>query len=107
MACSALRPPNTTATRTLPACPFIASTLAAGCAAPRRPAVSPAVWQPRRVQEQAAPSVETFSRRQRLAGAAVHLYNARRPGAGLLIRLAALEGGGEAGLWLGRAPLFI
>src|SRR5919112_2813230 len=107
MACSALRPPNTTATRTLPACPFIASTLAAGCAAPRRPAGAGAVWQPRRVQEQAAPPVETFSRRQRLAGAAVHLYTASGSVLGLLIVLAALEGEVETALWLGLATLFV
>jgi phosphatidylcholine synthase len=107
MACSALRPPNTTATRTLPACPFIASTLAAGSAAPRRPAEAGAVWQPRRVQEQAAHPVETFSRRQRLAGAAVHLYTASGSVLGLLIVLAALEGEVETALWLGLATLFI
>src|SRR3712207_3816398 len=107
MACSALRPPNTTATRTLPACPFIASTLAAGPAAPRRPAVSPAVWQPRRVQDQPAPPVETFSWRQKLAGALVHLYTASGSVLGLLIVLAALEGEVEAALWLGLATLFI
>src|SRR3712207_662070 len=107
MACSALRPPNTTATRTLPACPFIGPTLAAGPGAPRRPAGVGAVWQPRHVQDSAAPPVEAFSRRQRLAGLAVHLYTASGSVLGLLIVLAALEGEVEAALWLGLATLFV
>lgn len=99
--------PNTTATRTLPACPFIAPTLAAGSQGPRRPAGHRAVWQPRPVQDQAAPPAETFSRRQRLAGAAVHVYTASGSVLGLLIVLAALEGDVEAALWLGLAALFV
>ena len=49
----------------------------------------------------------TFSRRQRLAGAAVHLYTASGSVLGLLIVLAALEGEVEAALWLGLATLFV
>jgi phosphatidylcholine synthase len=59
------------------------------------------------VQEQAAPPTETFSRRQRLAGTAVHLYTASGSVLGLLIVLAALEGDVEAALWLGLAALFV
>ena len=66
-----------------------------------------AVWQPRRVQEHAAPPAEAFSRRQRLAGAAVHLYTASGSVLGLLIVLAALEGKVEAALWLILATLFV
>jgi phosphatidylcholine synthase len=65
------------------------------------------VWQPRRVQDQPAPPAETFSRGQRLAGLAVHLYTASGSVLGLLIVLAALEGEVEAALWLGLATLFV
>src|SRR5215218_687137 len=97
MACSALRPPNTTATRTLPCFPLIVATL-----------VEP-VWQPLRVQADggtAAPS-QAFSPAFRLAGAAVHLYTASGSVLGLLIVLAAFEGEVETALWLGLATLFI
>ncbi|MBN1093581.1 CDP-diacylglycerol O-phosphatidyltransferase [Blastococcus sp. TML/M2B] len=59
------------------------------------------------MQDQAAPPAETFSRRQRLAGAAVHVYTASGSVLGLLIVLAALEGDVEAALWLGLAALFV
>ena len=65
------------------------------------------MWQPRRVQDQAAPPAETFSRRQRLAGAAVHLYTASGSVLGLLIVLAAVEGEVETALWLVLATLFV
>ena len=51
--------------------------------------------------------METFSRRQRLAGAAVHLYTASGSVLGLLIVLAALDGEVEAALWLILATLFV
>lgn len=59
------------------------------------------------MQEQAAPPGETFTRRQRLAGAAVHLYTASGSVLGLLIVLAALDGEVEAALWLILATLFV
>jgi phosphatidylcholine synthase len=59
------------------------------------------------VQDVAAPPAEVFSRRQRLAGAAVHVYTASGSVLGLLIVLAALEGDVEAALWLGLAALFV
>ncbi|SOC48661.1 phosphatidylcholine synthase [Blastococcus aggregatus] len=65
------------------------------------------MWQPRRVQDQTAPPAETFSRRQRLAGAAVHLYTASGSVLGLLIVLAAVEGEVETALWLVLATLFV
>ena len=49
----------------------------------------------------------TFSRRQRLAGAAVHLYTASGSVLGLLIVLAAFDGNVVAALWLVLATLFI
>src|SRR4051812_48668741 len=82
MECSALRPPKTTATRTLPRVPLIEATLVER------------MWQPRRVRADggtAAPS-QAFSPAFRLAGVAVHLYTASGSVLGLLIVLAAFEG---------------
>ncbi|RBY96663.1 CDP-diacylglycerol O-phosphatidyltransferase [Blastococcus sp. TF02-8] len=59
------------------------------------------------MQDQAAPPAETFSRRLRLAGAAVHLYTASGSVLALLIVLAALDGDAVTALWLGLATLFI
>lgn len=59
------------------------------------------------MQDQAAPPAESFSRRLRLAGAAVHLYTAAGSVLGLLIVLAAVEGEVEAALWLILATLFV
>ncbi len=59
---------------------------------------------PDRAQESAAPS---FSRRLRLAGAAVHLYTAFGTVVGLLIVLAAIEGETVTALWLFFVALFI
>ncbi|WP_097194289.1 CDP-alcohol phosphatidyltransferase family protein [Blastococcus aggregatus] len=59
------------------------------------------------MQDQTAPPAETFSRRQRLAGAAVHLYTASGSVLGLLIVLAAVEGEVETALWLVLATLFV
>ena len=97
MACSALRPPNTTATRTLPAFPLIAATLVE----PGRAPADRGVWQPRRCPAD-RPGLPP---RLRLAGAAVHLYTASGTVLGLLIVLAAIEGETVTALWLvpGRA----
>ncbi len=65
------------------------------------------MWQPRRVQDSAAPPVEAFSRRQRLAGAAVHLYTASGSVLGLLTVLAAIEGEIEVALWLVLVTLIV
>ena len=79
------------------------------------------MWQPRRVQENAAPPVtqggtgtedapvpaRTFPLRLRLAGAAVHLYTASGSVLGLLIVLAAIDGQVVTALWLVLATLFI
>jgi phosphatidylcholine synthase len=60
------------------------------------------------VQEKTLPPAPAvFSRRLRLAGAAVHLYTASGSVLGLLIVLAAFEGEVETALWLGLATLFI
>ncbi len=63
----------------------------------------PAVWQPQRVQDQAA----SVSRGTLLAGAAVHLYTATGTVVGLLIVLAAIDGRVETALWLFLLALFI
>ena len=79
----------------------------------RRPTSHPAVWQPRRVHENAAhpaattPTAPGFSRRLRLAGAAVHLYTASGSVLGLLMVLAAMEGDAVTALWLVLATLVI
>lgn len=52
------------------------------------------------MQEQAASPAGTFSRRQRLAGWAVHLYTASGSVLALLTVLAAIEGEVETALWL-------
>jgi phosphatidylcholine synthase len=65
------------------------------------------VWQPRRVQDQAAHPTEAFSRGLRLTGAAVHLYTASGSVLGLLIVLAAIEGEAVTALWLVLATLFV
>jgi phosphatidylcholine synthase len=49
----------------------------------------------------------TFSRRLRLAGAAVHLYTATGSVLALLIVVAAFDGDAVTALWLGLATLFI
>ena len=88
---------------------------------PRRPADRAAVWQPRRVQENAAPpsahgapgttdgapGAERFPLPLRLGGAAVHLYTASGTVLGFLIVIAALEGDAVTALWLGLAALVI
>src|SRR3954466_12236105 len=95
IACSALRPPKTTATRTLPACPLITTDPSratpqppGGGADPAVAAAGSSVWEPRQVQDHAAPpgapaTTRAGDRRShahplalRLAGAAVHLYTA-------------------------------
>src|SRR4051794_41866583 len=62
IACSALRPPKTTATRTLPACPLITTDPSratpqppGGGADPAVAAAGSSVWEPRRVQDPPAP----------------------------------------------------
>lgn len=65
------------------------------------------MWQPRPVQDQAAPPAEAFSRWQRIAGWAVHLYTASGAVLGLLTVLAAIEGEIEVALWLVLATLFV
>ncbi|TKJ16886.1 CDP-alcohol phosphatidyltransferase family protein [Blastococcus sp. CCUG 61487] len=59
------------------------------------------------MQAPAAPPAKTFPRRQRLAGAAVHLYTAAGSVLGLLIVLAAVEGEVETALWLVLATLVV
>src|SRR3954453_6232992 len=126
IACSALRPPNTTATRTLPACPLITTDPSratpqppGGGADPAVAAAGSSVWEPRQVQDHAAPpgapaTTRAGDRRShahplalRLAGAAVHLYTASGSVLALLIVIAALEGKVVTALWLGLATLFI
>src|SRR3954453_9173510 len=62
IACSALRPPNTTATRTLPACPLITTDPSratplppGGGADPAVAAAGSSVWEARQVQDHARP----------------------------------------------------
>src|SRR3954470_23625417 len=103
MACSALRPPKTTATRTL-------SPMQGPVPAHHRDP-SGAVWQPLDVRENAvtgdtaAPPVSSL--RLRLAGAAVHLYTALGSVLGFWIVIAAFEGEAVTALWLGLATLWI
>src|SRR3954463_9724461 len=103
MACSALRPPNTTATRTL-------SPMQGPVPAHHRDP-SGAVWQPLDVRENAVPddssAPPSFPLGLRLAGAAVHLYTALGSVLGFLIVIAAFEGNAVTALWLGLAALWI
>jgi phosphatidylcholine synthase len=80
-----------------------------------------AVWQPRRVHENAAPPAaeggpgtadapvpaQTFPLKLRLGGAAVHLYTASGSVLALLIVLAAMEGETVTALWLGLVALVV
>src|SRR3954466_3201204 len=125
IACSALRPPKTTPKRTLPACPLITTDPSratpqppGGGADPAVAAAGSSVWEPRQVQDHAAPpgapaTPRAGDRRShahplalRLAGAAVHLYTASGSVLALLIVIAALEGKVVTAPWLGLATLF-
>src|SRR4051794_9358443 len=107
IACSALRPPNTTATRTLPTCPLITTDPSratpqppVGGADPAVAAAGSSVWEPRQVQDHAAPpgapgTTRAGDRRSHappsalpLAGAAAPLYTASGSGPPPLIRVA-------------------
>src|SRR3954452_5256146 len=126
IACSALRPPNTTATRTLPACPLITTDPSratplppGGGADPAVAAAGSSVWEPRQVQEHAPPpgapaTTRAGDRRShahplalRLAGAAVQLYTASGSVLAPLIVIAAPPRKVATARWLGRPPLFI
>ena len=75
------------------------------------------MWQPRCVHENSAAPPTTavapatggpgYSRRLRLAGAAVHLYTASGSVLGLIMVLAALEGDAVTALWVALATLVI
>src|SRR3954452_18552002 len=104
IACSALRPPNTTATRSLPVFPLITTTLAERSRANpptdrRCGSLSPV--------EDGVHEQPAFSAGFRLAGGLVHLYTAFGTVIGLLIVLAAIEGETETALWLFLVALFI
>src|SRR4051812_25340639 len=110
IACSVLRPPNTTATRTLswliaadpsraPAARFPATRLGrCRCASLDR--VRDDV-----VTEPPPSPAPTFSRGLRLAGAALHLYTASGSVLALFIVVAAVEHKPVTALWLGLIAL--
>src|SRR3954447_432685 len=105
IACSALRPPKTTATRTLPACPLITTDPSRATPQPPGGGADPAVaaagfsvWEPRRGEDPAAPpGAPPTTPPRRPPGAPRHDPSRRPP-------VARAPLGAPAG-WCGRPPL--